>query len=73
MAVVDELLKSFTGTDRTDRSALIFRFQGTLHSVKKQFLDEIEQFEKKGLPDGNSFKAWLDPTRERYKQWLSRL
>jgi hypothetical protein len=74
-AGVDELLKNFPDLNGADKNVIKAYFDAALHAIKKDLLGEIDRLEKshKGSPDINGLKAWLGETRERYKQWLSRL
>jgi hypothetical protein len=72
-SMFDDQSKSLANLDQKQKSNFRTSFQYSLHSVRKQLLDEIEEFQKsqKRPGDGSGFRAWLAATNEQYNRWLS--
>ena len=70
-----ELSKGFPIVDQKARKSLDSSIQYSMHSVRKELLDAIQEFQKShNQPaDEKEFRSWLAATAEKYKQWLSRL
>jgi hypothetical protein len=73
-SMLDDQSKSLANLDQRQKSNFRTSVQHSLHSVRKQLLDEIEEFQKsqKRPGDGSGFRAWLAATNEKYNRWLSR-
>jgi hypothetical protein len=74
-SVIDEVSKEFPSLDQKAKTSVGSGIQYSMHSVRKELLDEIEEFQKShNRPTGEKeVRSWLGATAEKYKQWLSRL
>jgi len=72
-SMFDDQSKSLANLDQRQKSNFRTSVQHSLHSVRQQLLEEIEEFQKsqKRPGDGIGFRAWLAATNEKYNRWLS--
>jgi hypothetical protein len=70
---LDALVSAFPALNEKAKNEMLISAQVSLHYVRKELLDEIDKLEKDVTPDSTAaFLRWLDETKERYEEWLSR-
>jgi hypothetical protein len=74
-SVIDGLVKEVPEPDRTAKHTITSSLRYSLHQIKQDLLDGLDQFKKShnSSSNRNSFRTWLSATKARYQQWLSRL